>query len=197
DWKVNAPHPASFYQIPIEVAEDAKTEAESFWQEKRHERLSETEQNVYQMIDTLQNIPVVRSYIDIINIVVNGYKRFGKVDVGPYLLAYAYNNIEGHRFRMGFRTNIHFSRKWIFRGFAAYGTKDERWKYSGSAEYIFSRRPWTIGGISYKTDVEQVGLTPDEFQEASVFYAVSNFGTLIRPFIDTEYKLWFNSEIRR
>lgn len=197
DYRINAPHQANFYQIPIEVAEDAKTPDEAFWNEKRHEPLSSTEKNVYVMIDTLQKIPIVKSYIDIVNVLVNGYKKVGKIDVGPYLLAYANNNIEGNRFRMGFRTNIDFSRKWVLRGFVAYGTKDEMIKYQGSVQYILSRKPWTVIGGSYGKDVEQVGLTAEEFQEISVFYAVSNFGTLVRPFINTEAKVWFQSEISR
>lgn len=149
------------------------------------------------MIDTLQKLPVVKSYIDIVNVLVNGYKKIGKVDIGPYLLAYANNNIEGSRFRLGFRTNIDFSRKWVLKGFVAYGTKDEMVKYNGSVQYILSRKPWTVVGAGYGKDVEQIGLTADEFQEISVFYAVSNFGTLIRPYINTEAKVWFQSEISR
>lgn len=197
DYTINSPHPVSFYQIPIEVAEDAKTPDETFWDEKRHEPLSQTEKNVYIMIDTLQKIPVVKSYIDIMNILVNGYKKVGKVDIGPYLLAYANNNIEGSRFRLGFRTNIDFSRKWVFKGFLAYGTKDEMFKYNAAVQYILSRKPWTVIGASYGKDVEQVGLTAEEFQEISVFYAISNFGTLVRPYINTEAKVWFQSEISR
>lgn len=197
DYVVNAPHPIGFYQIPIEVAEDAKTPDEAFWDEKRHEPLSQTERNVYVMIDTLQKIPIVKSYIDIVNVLVNGYKKVGKVDIGPYLLAYAHNNIEGSRFRLGFRTNIDFSKKWVLRGFVAYGTKDQMLKYNGSVQYILSRNPWTVVGTSYGKDIEQVGLAADEFQEISMFYAVSNFGTLVRPYINTEAKVWFKSEISR
>lgn len=197
DYKVNEPHPLNFYQIAIEVAEDAKTPEEDFWDQKRHEKLTDTEKNVYVMIDTLQKIPIVKSYIDIVHILINGYKKVGKVDIGPYLLAYANNDIEGHRLRLGFRTNIDFSRKWVFKGFLAYGTKDEMFKYNAAVNYILSRKPWTVAGGSYGKDVEQVGLSAEEFQEISVFYAVSNFGTLVRPYINTETKAWFQSEISR
>src|SRR5690606_2690587 len=130
NYVVNQPRPEKFYSIPIEVAENARTPEENFWQDHRHEQLTATEINVYAMIDTLQKIPMVKSYIDIMNIIVNGYKKVGKVDIGPYLLAYANNNVEGHRFRLGFRTNVDFSRKWVARGYLAYGTKDEMFKYN-------------------------------------------------------------------
>jgi hypothetical protein len=73
-----------------------------YWEQNRHDSLTPTEQNVYIMIDSIRNLPVVKSYIEIVNIVVNGYKKVGKVDVGPYVLAYAFNDVEGHRIRAGF-----------------------------------------------------------------------------------------------
>ena len=47
------------------------------------------------MIDTLQNIPVVRTYTDIIKIAIGGYYDVGKLDLGPYIAMFAINNIEG------------------------------------------------------------------------------------------------------
>src|SRR5690606_39701119 len=62
---VNKPHSPSFYENPIVLAEDSRIkETDDYWDEVRHEPLSETEKNVYRMIDTLQNIPVVKTYTD-------------------------------------------------------------------------------------------------------------------------------------
>ncbi len=58
------------------------------------------------MIDTLQNIPVVKTYTDIFKIIVNGYYKVGKIDIGPYVSLLAVNNIEGLRIQPGFKTNI-------------------------------------------------------------------------------------------
>jgi hypothetical protein len=44
------------------------------------------------MIDTLKNIPVVKSYVEIFNILTYGYKDLGKVDFGPYIYTYAFNS---------------------------------------------------------------------------------------------------------
>src|SRR5690606_13363868 len=79
NFVVNKPYKPGFYEHPIVTAEDALLEQdENFWDSLRHEPLSETEKNVYRMIDTLQNIPVVRTYTDIIKVVVNGYYKTGK-----------------------------------------------------------------------------------------------------------------------
>src|SRR5690606_32355593 len=133
----------------------------------------------------------------IMNIIVNGYKKVGKVDIGPYLLAYANNNIEGHRFRLGFRTNVAFSRKWVAKGYLAYGTKDEMFKYNASLSYILCRHLWRTLGFSYRLDVEQIGLIADEFLESSIFYGVINFGELVRSFVAPEAKFWLQTDISR
>jgi hypothetical protein len=77
------------------------------------------------MIDTLQNIPVVRTYTDIVKVVIDGYYDIGKIDVGPYLGIVAWNNVEGVRVQAGFKTNIKFSPKWVIAGQGAYGFDDE------------------------------------------------------------------------
>lgn len=108
--EVNKPKPLKFYDSLVEVEEDAQQKGQEYWQQNRHDSLTATEQNVYNMIDSVNNVPVVKTYVEIVNIFINGYKKVGKIDVGPYLMAYANNNIEGNRFRLGFRTNIDFSK---------------------------------------------------------------------------------------
>jgi hypothetical protein len=192
---VNQPKEDKFYDAPIEVSEDALITEPNYWNEHRHDSLSPTEKNVYIMIDSLRNVPVVRSYIEIANIVINGYKRVGKIDVGPYIFTYNYNNVEGNRFRLGFKTNINFSDKWIFRGYGAYGTLDQKFKYSGSVDYIFSRKPWTMAGIRHYKDLEQVGLMTEEIYDNTLFYTSSRWGTLYRPFLLQENRAYFQTEV--
>ena len=79
--------------------------------------LSPTEKLTFELVDSLKALPVVKTYTELLNIFVNGYKRIDKwnIDVGPYLYLYANNKVEGHRFRLGFRTDPGFSKKWIFQ----------------------------------------------------------------------------------
>ncbi|MDZ7647986.1 MAG: DUF5686 family protein [Cytophagales bacterium] len=70
----NQPRPQPFYERTIEMAEDARMfEGDQYWETLRHEPLSETEKNVYKMMDTLRNIPVVKTYTEIIKVVLDGY----------------------------------------------------------------------------------------------------------------------------
>ncbi len=124
-----------------------------FWEKARPEVLSKTEASVYKMIDSFTNVPVYRTYVDIINTVVGGYKELGPIEIGPYFSMYSYNPVEGSRLRLGTRTTPDFSQKVRFGGFVAYGIKDQDWKYGGNVEWIPRREPRTIVGLAYTNDV--------------------------------------------
>ncbi|QSE96654.1 DUF5686 and carboxypeptidase-like regulatory domain-containing protein [Fulvivirga lutea] len=196
DIEVNKPFENKFYEKPIVVAEDFSIgNTDEFWESKRHEPLSPTEMSVYRMIDTLKNIPIVKTYTEIINIAVNGYKKFGKFDVGPYLSIYANNTIEGHRFQLGLRTNSDFSNRWIFGGFLAYGTRDDEFKYNGFVKRIMSRDRWTTIQAQYTHDIDQVGLSAEDLIGYSVFLTATKFGNLVRPYYYNQFKLIAQREL--
>lgn len=128
--------------------------ADSFWVSGRHEDLSKNEAAVYKMIDSIKNVPVFKTAVDIIQTVVTGYKELGPIEIGPYFKLYSYNAIEGHRFRLGVGTSKKLSKKLYLMGYLAYGTKDESFKYGGEIQWTFSKRKWTILEATYKDDVE-------------------------------------------
>ncbi|MBY0425734.1 MAG: carboxypeptidase-like regulatory domain-containing protein, partial [Cytophagales bacterium] len=205
DFVVNKPRDAKFFDQSVEMLETANQQDEAYWNQNRHDPISESERKIFQMVDTLKHLPVLRNYIEVFNILVNGYKRVGKFDIGPYLFVYTYNTHrnddshhfygEGHRFRLGFRTNYHFSKKIVFRAYAAYGTLDKAWKYDAEARWIISRKPWTTFGIESKYDLNQVGLIGFNGQNANLFRAFAMWGNLVRPFYQFENSVFFEGEI--
>jgi hypothetical protein len=190
---VNKDRSAKFFDYPIKMNEDATQKSEEFWDSMRHEELTPDEKRALAKIDTLTNVKVVKNYVELINIIFNGYKTIGKLDFGPYALLYGYNVLEGHRFRLGAKTNFGFSKKYILSAYGAYGLLDRQWKYKGQVEKIVSRKHWTLAGISYKKDVEQIGVTDDYYGSSNLFTAVSVFAAsqLNRT---QESRIWFNSE---
>lgn len=195
---VNKPYPPNFYQLPIKMAEDARlVEPDHYWDTVRHEPLSESEKNVYKMIDTLQNIPIVKTYTDIIKIVVNGYYDAGKVYLGPYVSLFAFNNIEGVRVQSGFKTSYDFSKKWILRGQLGYGFKDEKFKYSASVQHILSRQHWTTMRFRMRRDVGRVGVDVDYEMLADnfVFQAAQRWGNFRRGYYFDEGRFDFQREL--
>jgi hypothetical protein len=194
---VNQPKTVKFYERPILLDEGyiLNQHDEDHWNTLRHDPLTETEKNVYRMIDTLQYIPVVRTYIDIMKIIVNGYKSFGKVDVGPYLSLLAINNIEGVRIQSGFRTNHHFSRKWVFGAQLGYGFKDEQIKYSAFAKYIADRKHWTTLSIRVRSDLGRVGIDDENLADNYLFLAATRFGIFRRGYYFDESRFNFQREL--
>ncbi len=194
---VNQPHEPKFYARPIELNEDYRLDAsnEDYWDQHRHEPLSATEKNVYQMIDTLKNIPIVRTYTDILKVAVNGYHKIGKFDVGPYLALYAQNNVEGSRFHLGMRTNIDFSDKWILGGYLAYGVKDEEFKYRMFVERILDREHWTTLRLAHGHEIDQVGLSAEDLIGNNIFLAATRFGRLNRPYYQDYVRMSFEREV--
>lgn len=159
NYVLNLEKPNEFYRYSIEVDENATNYDDQYWKDNRHGVLGDQELASYAMIDTLKNIPMIRTYIDIVDLVVDGYKKVGKVELGSYLSAYAFNKVEGHRFRLGFRTHPSFSKKVVFSGYLAYGTLDQNWKYDLKTRLILSRRPWVELELETRRDVDQLGLS--------------------------------------
>lgn len=175
DFLVNKGKPTKFYDTPLEVAEDATQYGKEFWDTSRHERISNSEKKVYQMVDTLRNLPSVKTWIEYVDIIISGYKEVGKVDIGPYALLYGFNNLEGSRFSLGFKTNEYFSRKWTLRGYTAYGIRDGRFKYLARVDRILTRKHWTTLTLSYKDDVEQIGVTDQDYSTSNLFNQIALF----------------------
>lgn len=196
-YKLNAPRSSRFYDTAIELAEDYRDHDSTFWAKSRPEDLSPTEKLTFELVDSLKALPVVKTYTELLNIFVNGYKRIDKwnIDLGPYLFLYANNKVEGHRFRLGFRTDPGFSKKWIFSGYGAYGTRDRDFKYGGGLDYIISRKPWTMAGVSYSKDLERLGLSPEAIGPSTIFGALSRFGAFRRPYWQQDISAYFKREV--
>lgn len=194
---VNEPKDTKFYEREVVLAEDIKEKQndDAYWDNIRHEPLSETEKSVYQMIDTLQNIPVIRTYTDIIKIVVNGYHNLGKIEVGPYNTVLALNDIEGLRLQLGFRTTSEFNKNWVFGGQLAYGFDDEEFKYLASVTNIISREKWTTLTLKHRHDLGRIGIDEEALAANYFFLAAQRFGVIRRGNYFNDTRLDFRREI--
>jgi hypothetical protein len=192
----NKPYDPVFYSRAIETAEDFQmNDDDNYWDTLRHEPLSETEKSVYRMIDTLVNIPVVKTYTDIAKVIVNGYHKVGKIDIGPYLGAIAWNNIEGVRLQAGFRTNYQFSPKWVFHLQGAYGFNDEQFKYMASIKHILSRNHWTTISFRARRDLLRIGIDDETLADNPLFVAATRWGYFRKGYYSDEYRVNFQREL--
>lgn len=195
NWSTGLVHENKFYNNPIEINEGFLEQDMSFWEVHRHDSLSADEKIVFSLVDSLRDIPVVRRYSDLVKTVANGYYRQGKIDFGPILYAYSFNDIEGHRIRLGFRTNEYFSRKFTIRAYGAYGFSDHDFKYGIIASYIFNRKRWTELIVATRYDIDQVGLPWDALTENYFFLAFTRFGTLNQPYYSDVYAVRLMSQL--
>lgn len=178
---VNHPRDPSFFTRAIVTDEQAYLhKEEEFWDSLRHEPLSSAEKSVNQMIDTLRNIPVVKTYTDIVMIIIDGYYEVGKVDVGPYISTMTVNNIEGFRLQAGFLTNYKFSKKWVIGSQFGYGFKDTKFKYSVNLQRILSKERWSTVSVGHRSDIARVGVDDEALADNYVFLALQRFGNYRR-----------------
>ncbi|MBD2723000.1 DUF5686 and carboxypeptidase-like regulatory domain-containing protein [Hymenobacter armeniacus] len=166
--------------------------ARGYFDEHRPDTLSLSERQTFAVLDSAKQLPSVRNLLDWVDLLVNGYKRVGRWDIGPILTSYAHNDYEGSRIRLGFRTTPSISRDWVTQGYVAYGTRDTRIKYGIRTYYIAERRHWTLLTGEFKHDVEQVALLDNDFTSSdNLFAAASRWGRFIqgRPILRDLYSL--------
>lgn len=195
----NEPKKLEFYKEKLTVVDTVINQSNDFWVRNRHDSLTASEKHVYVMIDSIKKVPIVRTYIEIIDLFVNGYYEVGKVDIGPLLYTYSYNNIEGHRFQYGMRTNSNLHKNWLLSGKVAYGTDDKEWKYHGLVEHILRRKSWSLVGVEYEHEIDQVALSTDNKAENNLFSAFTRFGNIARrrPFLNSYSRIYWQSDLFR
>ncbi len=194
---VNKEKPYGFFKDRIEVAEDAQDHSDAYWDANRHDALTKEDKQIYSLIDSVKNIPKIKTYIDVIDVVVNGYYRAGKYfEIGPYIFLYGFNQVEGSRLRLGFRSNSNFSKKWILKGYGAYGIRDNKFKYNAQVEYFLNRKNWTKIGIQRKEDIEELGVQDEFFGNNSNLLAASTqLGLLTRLNKVEMTRVWLESDL--
>ena len=158
--------------------------AGGYFDTHRPDTLSLSERQTFAVLDSAKSLPSVRNLLDWVDLFVNGYKRVGKLDLGPISTIYAHNNFEGDRIRFGFRTTPLISHDWLTQAYVAYGTKDGRFKYGVRQSYIAERRHWTVFSAEFRHDVEQTALLDNDFLDNNnLFVAASRWGRFPRPVV--------------
>lgn len=140
---------------------------ETYWASVRDEDLSRSERSVKEMIQKFRSIKIFRWAERIVKLLEEGYIHTGKrskFDIGPVNTMLSFGDVEGVRMRLGGFTTASLSPHWFFRGYAAYGTKDRKWKYRGEAEYSLNRKenhsrefPIKSFRLSHEYDLDRIG----------------------------------------
>ncbi len=170
DFRINKPRENNFFNADekISISDTAATKSDQFWIQNRQEKLSKEEEFIYNMVDSLKNFPVIKTYTNIIQTLATGYKVIGKFEIGEYTSLYTFNEVEGNRLRLALRTSNDFSKMVEFSGFGAYGLTDNRYKYGLGTRFFITKKPRRMVQAIYKNDVEQFGLSSNAFNNTGI-----------------------------
>lgn len=169
---LNQPKTDEFYTLgdAIVVEDDALKKDESFWQQNRHDTLSQREIKIFKMVDTIQSLPIYKTWVDVFYLLFNGYKKLNNFEIGPYYNMISYNLIEGPRIRFGGRTSALFSKWYELNGYIAYGFNDEKWKYGLGFKCFITQKPHRqLFGLNFKSDYEILGQSNNGFSQDNLF----------------------------
>lgn len=161
DFNFDNPHPDEFYN---ERNHDPYTSGafeknDLYWANARHERLSRNEDGIYEMLDSLQQVPRFKRIVKSVEILGSGYWQvWNAIDIGNLYSSFGYNDIEGFRLRAGARTYFSQNDMWRIAGYLAYGFRDHQFKYGAEARFMFNKFNRFQIGIGTKRDIEQLGV---------------------------------------
>lgn len=198
NYNLNKPIDSKNLDIRVEVSDSASYRDESYWNNINTDSVSTAHvSSISANINAVKKLPTVKSYVEIIDLLVNGYKSVGIVDIGPYIYSYANNNIEGSRFQLGLKTNYKFSKRITLAGYGAYGTKDDVFKYNVRVNYLIDRKPWTEVGVQYTYDIDQVGVPSSKLENNNLFFGVTRWRKLRGPYYTQDFKANISRDLNR
>ena len=170
---------------------------DSYWDTIRPYALSKQEKEIYQMVDSIKNVPLYQNIYTVISTIMGGYYDTKYVGIGPYYKLGSFNKLEGVRFQLGARTTEDFSKKIRLFGHAAYGTKDENFKGGGGFTYSFKELPTSQLTLAFKHDVLQLGAGVNAFTTGNILSSVFSRGNNDRLSMVNQWDMQFEQEWRQ
>ena len=141
DVKFDTPIPKQVLGTSASVilSDDAISGKQVEWDSLRPYTLTQKEKAIYQMVDSIQQVPLYKNIYTVLNTIIGGYYNTKYVGIGPYSKVISFNRLEGARFQIGARTTKEFSRRVRLSTYLAYGTRDEDFKGAAEVELMLRR----------------------------------------------------------
>ena len=193
---LNQPLPDSIVNLHTDtyIDEEKLIKDSSYWSNNRKLELSNEEESIYDMVDSVVQVPTFKRVYKLVDLLFDYYWVTGPVEFGPYYTFYSNNPIEGNRFRFGGRTSIDFSEHIRFGGHVAYGLKDERWKYGALADYMFNKNPRIRLSFAYYHDMRQLGKSQNAFLDDNILTTILRRNPNYKLTMVDQYNLEFERE---
>ena len=128
---------------------DARMQNENFWKEHRPLALSPSEDRLSLFVERIYNIEGFSPIIWMGKSLIENYiptsidpKDPSKLDIGPVNTTVTTNPVDGVRLRVSLQTTANLNPHMFWRGYLAYGFRDQRWKGLGEVTYSFRRKAY-------------------------------------------------------
>ena len=196
DFEINKTKEDSFYSQTSDLLleENSMKKTAEFWEENRHLSLSDKESKIYMMIDSIERVPIFRTYSDAVYTFIYGYLPYGKLELGPLNKLVSFNSVEGHRFRIGARTSTLFSENLRLEGHLAFALRDQQMKYGAGIYYTFAKNPLRAVGANFKYDMEQLGSSFNAFSEDNLIGSLFRRQPADKLNLTGEFRLYYDHE---
>ncbi|MCA0233124.1 DUF5686 family protein [Runella sp. MFBS21] len=132
--------------------------------------LTSREQAIYQTADSLKHNSRFINTTHFSSFVFSGYWDIGnRWRLGPYSSLVSANPTEGVRIRTGVWSMEDISKNWCFWGYAAYGTKEGRFKEALGVKYVPNRANYRKYEVLFKNDYDALTEFDDQLDHDNLF----------------------------
>jgi hypothetical protein len=163
-------------EVVVEI--DPLSLGADYWDQHRHVQLTQRENDIYHMVDTMKTIPKFRTYLDIISTVVTGFYVTGPIEIGPYFNVFSFNPVEGCALPHRRRTSNAFSTiGWSSKASLLMELKDQEFKYGLARPRLHQQGTPPALGAYYTHDVEQLGQSINAFRQDNILSSLPSAAT--------------------
>ena len=163
----------------VEYTDDAESLTEEQWEALRKGEMTEQEDNLFGMMETLEKDPKYQFRKNLIVSVFSGYIPLKNVlEIGDFYTFYNYNQVEYGRFKFGLRTHEDLSDHFFASAYTAYGLRDAKWKYGGDLRVSFGENQGKRMhiGADYSYDIQQLGRSENQIRIDHLFSSIMQVG---------------------
>ncbi len=122
---------------------------EAYWEARRPEKLSTTENSVGGFVKKLENVKGFKPVLFVSKAFIENFvetstdpRKPSKVDIGPVNTIITHNFVEGLRLRASAQTTANLHPRWFGRGYFAHGFKDHKWKGMAELTHSFNKKDY-------------------------------------------------------
>jgi hypothetical protein len=172
-----------FYDTKVvKYRQDQFEKSDEFWKENLPENINNSDSE--SVLSNLNGNKKIKNITGLIRTLSSGYFKVSNfIEFGSIWNTFAFNDVEGVKLSVGFRSFKSLDDRFRVKGKLAYGFEDEQFKYYLDTKYLLSYKPRISVGLSYLNDTDQLGskiidsygTTSGRFGSSSLFSRGDNY----------------------